>query len=218
MPSAQPPDVSEMIAVHQALRDTLIGAPELVGGVSADDVARVDLIANLYDNVLDFLHSHHDGEDELVFPVLRERCPEEAELIDRIAAQHADVYDLVASSLEALNTWRAGDQSAQDTCGATLGELGGRLLEHLDDEEQDLLPLCAAHMTAEEWAALPGHAMAAFAGDKIRLILGLIWDRMSQVQRDQMLVALPPPAVEMWTGFGEQAYRQLISEVGAPLA
>jgi hemerythrin-like domain-containing protein len=218
MPAAQPPDVTEMLAVHQALRDTLAGAPQLVGSVSADDLARIELIANLYDNVLDFLHSHHDGEDELVFPVLRARCPEQDELITRIGSQHADVYDLVARSIEALSAWRAGEQSAQDTCGATLGALGGRLLEHLDDEEQDLLPLCADHMTSEEWAMLPGHAMASFAGDKIWLILGLIRDRMTQVQRDQMLATLPPPAVEMWTGFGEQAYRQLISEVGAPLA
>ena len=33
-PDAPRPDVSDMFAVHQALRDTLGGAPQLVHGVS----------------------------------------------------------------------------------------------------------------------------------------------------------------------------------------
>ena len=55
--------------------------------------------------------------------------------------------------------------------------------------------------------------MAAFDGDKIWLILGLIRERMNDEQRTAMLEHMPPPAVEMWTSFGEQAFKDLSTEV-----
>ena len=214
---ASRPDVTDMFAVHQALRDTLGGAPQLVGGVDASDTERVELITNLYDNVLDFLHVHHEGEEQLVFPLLRQRCPEQLELLDLMASQHADVVELVSRSEGALSAWAGGDTSAQADTASALGALGSRLDQHLGEEELRVLPLCAEHMSLQEWGALPGHAMDNFGGDKIWLILGLIRGRMTQAQRDQMLAHMPPPAVEMWTSMGEQAYKNLMAEVGAPL-
>ena len=75
-PAAAPrPDVTDMYAVHGVFRDTLGAAPTLVGGIAPGDAERVALIANYYENILSFLESHHDGEEQLVFPLLRERCP-----------------------------------------------------------------------------------------------------------------------------------------------
>jgi hypothetical protein len=46
---------------------------------------------------------------------------------------------------------------------------------------------------------------------------GLIRQRMTQRQRDLMIAHMPAPVVEMWTSFGENAFNQLIAEVGPPL-
>ena len=207
-------DVSDMFPVHRALRETLASAPRLIGTVDPDDDARRSLLANFYENVVDFLHVHHDGEEQLVFPLLRDRCPDDAELIERVAAQHRDVDDLVATSTAALHRWQEGDADGRDPCASALGALRARLVEHLDDEEQSLLPLCAAHLSEPDWGALPGHALGAFDGDKVWLILGLIRRNMTEEQRDRMLAHMPPPAVEMWTGFGEAAFGALMDEVG----
>ncbi len=43
--------------------------------VDPGDEARRARIADYYDNVLWFLEAHHNGEEELVFPLLRERSP-----------------------------------------------------------------------------------------------------------------------------------------------
>ncbi len=107
--------------------------------------------------------------------------------------------------------------AAQEESAAALGELAGRLEEHLGEEERLVLPLCSDNLSIEEWGALPGHALANFTGDKVWLILGLIRERMSQAQRDEMIAHMPPPAVEMWTSMGEQAYKNLVAEVGPPL-
>ena len=76
------PDTSDMYAVHGVFRDTLGAATALVGGVPAGDAERLALVANYYENVLSFLEAHHDGEEEIVFPLLRERCPDQARLVD----------------------------------------------------------------------------------------------------------------------------------------
>ena len=91
--------------------------------------------------------------------------------------------------------------------------LGAHLELHLTNEETNALPLAAEYLSPEEWGALPGHGMAAFDGDKIWLILGLIRERMNDEQRTAMLEHMPPPAVEMWTSFGEQAFKDLSTEV-----
>ncbi len=76
------PDVTDMYAVHGVFRDTLGAAPRLIGDIAPGDAARVDQIANYYDNILYFLEAHHDGEEVIVFPRLRERCPDDAALLD----------------------------------------------------------------------------------------------------------------------------------------
>jgi hypothetical protein len=81
-----------------------------------------------------------------------------------------------------------------------------------------MLPLCEEHVSVEESGALPGHVLRNYSGDKVWLILGLIRERMSQAQRDAMLLKMPPPVVEMWTGFGENAFQELMAQVGPPLA
>ena len=95
----------------------------------------------------------------------------------------------------------------------SLEALRVQLVADLDREEAEGLPLFAEHLSPEEWGQLPGHGMANFHGDKIWLILGLIRERMNDAQRAAMLEHMPPPAVEMWNGFGEQAFGELAAEV-----
>ena len=211
--TAPHPDTSDMYAVHGVFRDTLGAAPALVGDIAPGDAERVALIANYYENVLSFLESHHDGEEQLVFPLLRERCPGNEVLIDHMNDQHHEALALLEETKVSLAAWPGGDAAAQAAAQERLGELYTHLLEHLNEEEAKVLPLAAEHLSMEEWGALPGHGMANFHGDKIWLILGLIRERMTDDQRAAMMAHMPPPALEMWTGFGEQAFKDYSSVV-----
>ncbi len=212
------PDVSDMYAVHGVFRDTLGAAPELVGGIAPGDGERVGLITNYYENVLYFLESHHGGEEELVFPLLRERCAGESALVERMAEQHEEALRLLQEARVALDAWPAGDQGAQQAAQDALAALHAQLETHLGDEESQILPLAEANLSPEEWGALPGHGLANFHGDKIWLILGLIRERMNDEQRAAMLAHMPPPALDMWTGFGEQAFKDYSSVVVVEVA
>jgi hypothetical protein len=204
-----------MVVVHDVFRDTFSAATALVGAAGDD---RVELLSNFYDNVIAFLIGHHEGEDELIYPLLVDRAPEQKDLIQTVNAQHEEIHEVIESTSAAVAAWAPGDPASQSAAAAALDALGARLRIHLGDEERELLPLCAEHVSVEEWGALPGHVLRNYTGDKIWLILGLIRERMSQAQRDAMLLKMPPPVVEMWTGFGENAFRELMAQVGPPLA
>jgi hypothetical protein len=211
------PDVTEMYAVHGVFRDTLGAAPRLIGDIAPGDAARVDQIANYYDNILYFLEAHHDGEEVIVFPRLRERCPDDAALLDSLEEEHKEALKLLAAARGPLAEWPRADgdtaAAAQTAVAESLEALRAQLVEHLDEEETRALPLCAEHILAEEWGQLPGHALAGYQGDKVWLILGLIRQRMTQEQRDAMLEHMPPPPRDMWINFGENAFNELSAQV-----
>ncbi len=161
-----PPDTTDMLAVHGALRDALAAAPGHIGAVATDEAQRRALIANYFENIICFLEVHHDGEEQLVFPLLGERCPVEAPLLERMQQQHEAVVDLMGRARDSLQAWAAaGDEGAQESAAARFGELHRVMLPHLSEEEAEVLPLCGADLSMEEWGALPGYSMGHFTGD-----------------------------------------------------
>lgn len=209
------PDTSDMLAVHRVFREALSQAPALVGSVEDGAVDRAAVVGTYFDNVLNFLHVHHEGEDELVWPPLLERAAHQSELVERIAAQHGNVVELIARAEAALTAWTAAPHAATgDALTSALTALRTELVTHLDEEEVHVLPLAAEHLTVQEWGSLPAHGMSHFGGDKLWLILGLLRTNMSQRQRDDMLAHMPPPAVEFWTNVGEGLYTRFMSELG----
>jgi hemerythrin-like domain-containing protein len=211
--AAPRPDVTDMVAVHAVFRDTLGAAPALIDDASNGDAARAALIANYYDNILRFLQVHHESEEQLVFPLLRQRCPADGPTVDRMEAEHEDALGLLHQAQRAVAAWEAGDDDGGPAARDALESLRVQLVGHLDTEETTLLPLCGANLSPEEWGAIPGHALASYSGDKVWLILGLIRERMNDEQRAAMLEHMPPPARDMWTGFGQQAFNDLSAEV-----
>ena len=101
------------------------------------DVNRAEHVASYYDNVLQLLHAHHEGEDELLTPKLLERQPDSADVILRIAAQHQNVLTALAAAETAVEMWR-GDPSAARRADAAeaLAALDVTLVPHLDEEER----------------------------------------------------------------------------------
>src|SRR5205085_967810 len=80
-------DVSDMYAVHRALLGALDAAPQYIAKAGPDS-ERVEVIGSFLENVIEFLHVHHSGEDELIYPVLEQRCAESLSELKRIDDQH----------------------------------------------------------------------------------------------------------------------------------
>jgi hemerythrin superfamily protein len=210
-------NTSDMPALHSIFRKAFAVAPDLVGGAPADDTNRSALVGTYYDNVLRLLHAHHGGEDELIWPKLLERCPEDAETIREIASQHETVSALMDETMAQLKQW-SGSAAQVDGAALTelIGQLNRELTAHLDQEEAVILPLCARYMTQQEWGELPEHGLKHFDGDKPWLVLGLIFDSMPPGVRDYVLANMPPPVAQMWRNFGSAAYSEFMSSLAVP--
>ena len=213
MSPASPIDTSDMVAVHDVFRRALGSAEATVASVDIGDDDRVAVIASYYANLLAFLHVHHQGEDEVLWPRLLERVPDPA-LVRRIAAQHGDVDDAIAAAERRLGEWAAAPSlGTANALASALSALDEGLTPHLAEEERDILPLAAVHLTAQEWGELPAHGMRNFAGDKLWLIIGLIQEAMSSEQAASMLDHMPPPAVEFWLNVGRPQFEAFIGTV-----
>jgi len=79
-------DTHEMVLIHRVIRREFGQLPRLFRS-AANDRARSKVIGAHTREMLDFLHTHHTGEDELLFPLLRERAALDPELMDRMEAE-----------------------------------------------------------------------------------------------------------------------------------
>lgn len=87
------------------------------------------------------VHAHHGAEDVLLLPVLRAADPAIGPVVDRLAADHArvsDLLDVVEDAARAL-TDTDGDDARQRVVDG-LRDLRVHLLEHLDYEERNAGP------------------------------------------------------------------------------
>ncbi|MFI5035490.1 MAG: hemerythrin domain-containing protein [Acidimicrobiales bacterium] len=206
-------NTSDMFAVHRAILGALDAAPRLVGGTSAD-ADRGETIGSFYENVLEFLHVHHSGEDELLYPLLEARCGDRLAELTRIDDQHKTLYEPMDMGRAAIAAWRAAPsaESAQPVVDA-IAAIDETLRPHLADEEETVVPLCSLWLSPEEWAQLPAHSMMSFRADKPWLMVGLVAEQLTPEQRDGMIAGMPPELQTMMTEQWLPAFDQFISKV-----
>jgi hemerythrin-like domain-containing protein len=212
-PGSYQTQTSDMFAVHQAITTALEAAPVLVGG-TADNADRVDLIASFYENLLEFLHVHHAGEDELIYPILEERCAHERAMLARIDAQHTLLDEPMSQARAAIAAWQlAPTPAGAEDVLCLLTAIDETLRPHLGEEETFVLPVASAWMSPEEWGEIPGHAMQLFQGDKPWLAIGLIREQLTDEHNAAMLAAMPSPVQTLWTDQWEPAFSAFIGDV-----
>ncbi len=205
-------DTSDMFIPHGMFRQAFAGADDVIGTAPAAD--RAPLISSFYSNVLAFLHAHHGAEDAMLWPLLRARAPEREALLDRMEAQHAAVDEVIQAASRSLDAYSADPTAEHATAlAAAIRRLAVELDAHLVEEEREILPLAAVTVSQDEWGALPGWAMGHFTGDRTWLVLGLIFEQMTDAQVATTLQHIPAPVREMWDTTGRRDFATMITAV-----
>ena len=168
-------DIRDMLVVHTALLREFRLAPDAVRRAATDDHRAVRRVAIHIGFLCDLLHHHHEGEDELLWPPMLQRCSAEVrELIACGEKQHEMLDAALISVREQLAEWHQhpnGDTA--DALTDALRRLHAELEHHLDFEEQMLLPHAAALMTEQEWHAIGDAAVLAIAKPQLPLVFGM---------------------------------------------
>ncbi len=149
-------DLTIMIAAHDAFRRDLVSLARAAQGPDRHQPDRQRSIAAGWDLFKRQLHLHHTAEDELIWPVLRERLADSANalsVLDEMEAEHERIDPLLAA---VDHGFTAAPGSAGGYPGATrladaVDVLVATLTGHLTHEEKDGLPLIGAALTAAEW-------------------------------------------------------------------
>ena len=187
-------EVRDMAIVHRTFREGYAEAARLVRAAPAPPAERVNFLADHIDFVIGMLHTHHEGEDELLYPKLIERVPDQASMTEEVEHEHELIRTALDAASTACATWRS-QPSAETGEGlaAALDELNSVAQGHLDDEEQKIVPLAAVTLTQQEWDAIGEHAVAQIPRDKKAVAFGLLLEPLNDADRAYMKRTLPPP-------------------------
>lgn len=209
-------DTHDMIVVHRVFRREFTMAPRLIRAVPAGDVTRAHAVADHMRDLYDGLHGHHTAEDELLWPLLLARVDLDADKVLLMEAQHQKVDALLSRALSLLPEWEAtASPDLRDTLADVYDALWPVLLEHLEAEESEVLPLVAEHVTQAEWNRLGERFEQETPKSKLMLFLGSLLEEATPAEAALMLGKLPAPARLIWRLVGRRAYTRRIKAVRA---
>jgi hemerythrin-like domain-containing protein len=145
-----PADTRMMTIVHDGLRRDLGRTRAALASSPAPQ--RRHAIAAHVAWMMDFLHEHHEGEDNGLYPMVRAADPDAGALLDAMAADHALVDPAVSRLRDAAARWDGSGSDEDRTALVTaLDDLESVLLPHLEREERDAMPLVSATITHRQW-------------------------------------------------------------------
>ncbi|MCP2315027.1 Polyketide cyclase / dehydrase and lipid transport [Nocardia amikacinitolerans] len=146
----RPADTRVMGIVNSAMRRDLRRARNALSAWPYPyDEQRVAIAEHLL-WIMRFLHHHHESEDEHLYPVVRDRDPAAARLLDRMNADHRAIEPAIDRLVRAASVYRVSAEARADVLAA-LDHLEAVLLPHLEREEREMMPVVSATMTEGEW-------------------------------------------------------------------
>ncbi len=138
---------------HRALARILGAMQALVARYRDADVERnfklFDAMLHYIENVPDRLH--HPKEDHVLFPALVRRTADGKKLVGELERDHARGEPMITALRGAFHAFSYGTVNGLNRLATAVDEFAEFYWDHMRREEQQLLPLAAAHLTPEDW-------------------------------------------------------------------
>jgi hypothetical protein len=106
MSKDQPIDVRDMAIIHRTFRAGYAEAAQLVRTAPTPSPERVRFLADHIDFAIAAMHIHHESEDELLYPKLIQRVPEQAPMTEEVEHEHQLVRTALDTASAACAAWR----------------------------------------------------------------------------------------------------------------
>src|SRR5690349_12324541 len=140
-----PADTRMMGIVHGALCRDLLRTRDALATPPYPQGRRRRALGEHVVWMMEYLHAHHTGEDEGLWPLVRERNPAAGALLDSLEAEHRRIGPAAAALTAAGQRYAqtADDQPRKELISA-LDELTAVLFPHLDREVAEAMPVVSA--------------------------------------------------------------------------
>jgi hemerythrin-like domain-containing protein len=201
-------DVSDMVMIHNLFRKVLAQAPGLIRGVAPADTARAAIVANYLDELIFGLHNHHNGEDLLLWDNLVERAPACGIHVELMKKQHEAVGLILDKLTTLIPAWR--ETATTDQTNEILNsvdQLSNTLFNHLDQEQEKILPVASVAFDQKDWDKIGEHARSQIPRDRQFIQLGSILNSMSPAESEAWSKKnLPGPIRLLYRLVGKRQY------------
>jgi hypothetical protein len=144
--------------------------------------------------MMSFLHDHHTNEDTGLWPLVRERNPEAAALLDRLEADHQRIAPRIKDLEAAASSYaESTDDRARLRLVDALDALTDVLVPHLDREVEEAMPVVARSITAREWEEWDQrYNVKGRSARQLGLVGHFLIDGVAEESR-RLVVSLVPP-------------------------
>ena len=151
-------DLTAYRLVHRAMladtRDVADLADRVAGGSLALTAARAAALRSYVEQLCQEIHTHHDGEDHLVWPVVAASAGSAVDL-SGLTDDHGVIDPLLGrarSAAAALGT-APDDRDAACRLAGAMTEMFALLGEHIAEEERELFPVIRRFVSVADFAA-----------------------------------------------------------------
>jgi hemerythrin-like domain-containing protein len=205
--------------VHDALRRDLDRLRAALTTTPHPEGARRRALAEHTAWLLAFLHHHHTGEDEGLYPMVRAANPGAGALLDAMDAEHAAIDPCMDRLGAAAQRWgTTGSDADRVAVVDALDALDAVLRPHLEHEEADVMPVVSASITHRQWREWE---QVTNIGPKSFADLGAeghwMLDGLDPDRRRLLLHQVPAiPRVVLLYGFGPAYRRRAAARWGTP--
>ena len=147
----------------------------------------------------------------MLWPRLLDRVSVHGELVHRMQEQHERIGEYLERIESLLPVWgKTAAPSERDVLAATFSDASVVVEEHLDEEEREILPLVAAHLTGAEWDELGERMHASMPRDRMLKFLGMVLEEATPEEHRQTMSALPLRARVLWRLLGRRKYLGIV--------
>lgn len=182
-----------MVIVHNALRRDIARAQSALTQWPFPDPRQRAGIGKHLVWMMQFLHRHHRTEDDGLYPLVRQRVPQAAQILDAMDADHYALLPVIDTLTETARRY-IGNPCARTELVAALNELAVVMLPHLQREEAEMLPVVSAGVTKAEWDAIEqAHAVGPLSPAELAFTAQWLLDDASQDDRAVIRSVVPKP-------------------------
>jgi hypothetical protein len=200
--------------IHAAFRRDLARFDAALAAFPAGSTARADQLGRAWDNYSFQLHHHHEDEETIFWPALRELGADES-MVGDLDGEHARMLAALGEADAAMQAFR-GAPTAENAAAArvAVGALGTVLLDHLAHEERDLEPFSARHHATPQIKAAQTAVRKAHKGNA-GTFMAWLQDGADPAAAAALRREVPAPVLWLVTRTAGRRYRTKIAPAWA---